>query len=453
MNRPQNRPSEEKKAHETHPDARWLAYRSLLRSRKEEIFINQELDRTIRAYALDGVDRSFYTALTYGVTEREITLDYILSFCCSRPLSEIDPEVLTVLRLGAYQILYLTRVPDSAACNTSVELVKQFSRRSAPFVNASLRSLVRKKDHLPSPDEKQNPVLALSVRFAQPQWICQLWLNHFGWDKTLTILQGMDTPPTATLRVHTLRSSRETLLQTLQEQHIAAQPTAVSPDGIRLKDPLAIGNQDFIRAGLCFVQDEASQCCVRALDPQPGETVFDVCAAPGGKSFSIALMMENRGIVRSFDLHEKKVQQIRSGAEHLGLSIIHAESADAMIFRSEFESVADRVLCDVPCSGLGVIAKKPDLRKKTPESIAHLPETQYRILCNASHYLKPGGTLVYSTCTLNPVENEQVVQRFLASHPHFYQAEAPRTWLPDGNLPPQQRTDGFFYAKLLQKIH
>ena len=428
-------------------DARSAAYRSLLRWERDRKYANLEIDAAIRSFGLEGRERRFFTTLVYGVIERQITLDYYLDLLVSRPYGALEDGVRMLLRLGAYQILYLDRVPDSAAVSTSVELAKRFLHRGTEgFVNGVLRNLIRRRDLLPLPADEE---ALLSVRYACPAWLVRLWRTDYGNEKAEALLAASLRHPGLTLRVNTLKTTRNGLIARLTEEGIPCRPTALSPDGIRLDSPTTPSELTALTEGLCFIQDEASQLCVSVLGARPGETVLDLCACPGGKSFGIAMSMEDRGRLFSFDLHESKLSLVRSGAERLGIGCLTASARDGRDPDPAFFGAADRVLCDVPCSGLGVIAKKPDLRHKDPAEIAPLPEIQYRILSSGAVSVRPGGVLVYSTCTLNRRENEAVADRFLAEHPDFSPSGE---GMPFGReritlFPDEGETDGFFIAR------
>jgi 16S rRNA (cytosine967-C5)-methyltransferase len=254
-------------------------------------------------------------------------------------------------------------------------------------------------------------------------------------------MQALDKPAPTVLRVNTLKTDRTALISEITDAGIKAIPSEQTDDGIILPEGGAIASLNAMNEGKCFVQDDASRLCVAALDPKEGETVFDLCACPGGKSFAAAIAMKNSGVIRSFDLHESKLPLITDGAKRLGIDIITAQATDSSQPITELFESADRVLCDVPCSGFGTVAKKPDLRNKTPESVRDLPSLQLKILENGAKYVKKGGVLVYSTCTVMRAENEGNVEAFLALHPEFT-LELSRTLLPD------EGTDGFFFARM-----
>lgn len=391
---------------------REVAINTLIKCEKDGRYSNIELDTSIKKYNLTGVDRSFFTALVYGVIERRITLDYILKHFSHIPLEKLDIFILNIMRLGTYQILYMTRVPDSAACNESVEQAKQRSNSgAAAYVNAVLREIVRHKNKLPCPSVKDGLTRYLSITHSLPEWLCDMWRKMYGDDRTEKIAEAVNRHTYMTIRVNTLKLATDRLLSDLVKRGIRAESSPVS-NGITLKNDVPVHDLP-IAEGHCYVQDISSQLCVETLEPLPGETIIDTCASPGGKSFTCALLMKNKGNIFSFDISNKKLSLIEDGAKKLGIGIIKTAIQDGTKTNGAYINTADRVLCDVPCSGLGVIARKPDLRYKTPDDLKRLPEIQYNILNTASAYVKSGGILVYSTCTLNVNENEKVAERFI----------------------------------------
>lgn len=418
--------------------ARTLAHRSLMGLEKSGRYSNLEVNSAIMHSELSEADRGLYTKLVYGVTERRITIDYIISEYSSKPLGELDEDVKTALRLGIYQLLWLDRVPDHSAVDESVGLV---SRQKRGFVNAVLRSFLRggKKYLLP---DKTDYTEYLSVKYSVPMPLVELFMGCAG-DEIEDLLLAMNREPHIGLRVNRLKITADEAISKTGGRLSEIAPDVVIVD--TLDDTVKQGLSD----GLWFVQDEASRITSAAVGAKAGELVVDTCACPGGKSFSMAIDMENSGTVRSFDLHKNKLSLIVSGAEKLGITIIDTAERDARQPLSEIVGKADRVLCDAPCSGLGVIAKKPDIRYKNIADVNKLPEIQYGVLCGASKYVKDGGVLVYSTCTINKAENEDVVKKFLAENTDFKLEEDP--YLPCGMrtfLPHRDGCDGFFAAKM-----
>ncbi len=418
-------------------DPRKIAYDVLVRCASAEQYSNIALDTAIKRSDLTSPDRGLLTALVYGVIERQITLDAIIDSLTDRKNEDISPDVRTLLRLGLYQLAYLDRVPDHAAVNETVNMA---GKRSRGFVNAILRAFIRSGKEIPIPQKETDVIGYLSVKYSFCQALCSTFVEHFGLERTEELFAAFGEQPDLTLRTNTLRISREALVGKIGEQGIRALPTTASEVGIRVCDKSPVAELYGFGEGLFFVQDEASQLCVKALDAKEGMRVLDACACPGSKSFGAAIDMNNVGEVVSCDLHRNKLSLVESGAARLGISILTTEERDARNTKEEWLGAFDRVFCDVPCSGFGVFAKKPELRYKDPAASAALPDIQLAILKNASSYLKEGGKLVYSTCTLLPEENEENVSRFLAENNNFILIEQ-RTLYPDVD-----GTDGFFYA-------
>lgn len=411
-------------------------------------YSNIALDAAIEQSGVSGADRGLLTTLVYGVIEHKITLDYQIDKMASLAPSKIEASVRNALRLGLYQLIYLDRIPDHAAINESVELV---NKRSKGFVNALLRSFVRAEKKIRLPDEN-NVSKYLSVKYSVSEEICERFCHHFGRERTEAIFSAMNEAPSMTLRVNTLKISRQELLTLLSEKEIEAEMTGLSEVGIKLSDKIPYSQIPGEADGLWFVQDEASQLCSATLGAKKGDLIIDCCAAPGGKSFSLAMDMENKGEIRAFDLHENKLSLIRCGAERLGIDIIRAEEKDGRKFDESFQNFADKILCDVPCSGLGVIAKKPDIRYKELSDIDRLPEIQLSIAENNLKYLKKGGIMVYSTCTVLPSENEENIKILMEKHPEISLVPFEIGGIKsDGMLtlyPDKHGSDGFFIAKL-----
>ncbi len=459
---------------------RALALNTLLAVERGQ-YGNIAVDTALKRSPLSEPDRHLYTALVYGVLERKTTLEYLLTKFSSRPIEELDETVRLALCMGLYQLIYLDRVPDHAALDETVSLV---SRKVSGYVNAVLRAYLRFEASLPRlPDGSRAPrenklgapadwsarfpdltdsIELMAVCCGVPVSLCKTFAEALGYEKALSVLTAFGIKPPMTVRVNTLRGTPETLAAALTAEGITAAPALYAPHALRVPEGALTATKAFAD-GDFFIQDEASQLCVAVLDARPGDVVADTCACPGSKSFGIALSMENRGEVHAFDLHKSKLSLITGGAERLGLSIVTAEERDARSPDPDLLGKCDRVLCDVPCSGLGVIAKKPEIRHKDLTESARLPAIQAAILEASAGYLKPGGVLVYSTCTVLPAENGRVVTEFLSAHPEFEPLDftfsakdgsvadivsegGMVTLYPDGN-----RTDGFFIARLRRK--
>ncbi|MBE6588626.1 MAG: 16S rRNA (cytosine(967)-C(5))-methyltransferase RsmB [Ruminococcaceae bacterium] len=418
-------------------DARRIAASVLDRCEAADGYSNIALDTAIKRHALSDVDRAFLTALVYGVLERRLTLDACIDSLTSGRVGDISPEVRTALRLGLYQMAFMDRVPDHAAVNESVSMVP---RRARGFVNAILREFSRRGKTFPCPAREDRPVSYLSVKYSFSESIAARFLAAYGMERTEALFSAFSKEPPLTLRVNTLRVTRDELMETYASSGIRAEKTAGSEGGIRILDKIPVTQLYGFSEGFFFVQDEASQLAVRALDARVGMRVLDTCACPGSKSFGVAIDMEDRGEVLSCDLHANKLSLVSAGASRLGITSIRTLAADARVTREELVGSFDRVLCDVPCSGFGVFSKKPELRYKDATHSDALPAIQSDILENASRYVKDGGRLIYSTCTLLPAENGENVAKFLSRHAEFSLLEE-RTLYPDTDM-----TDGFYFA-------
>ena len=418
--------------------ARRIAADLLVRIEKDGAYSTLSLREALRNASLpDERDAALVTRLVYGVTERRITLDYNLALYLKQPLRKLPPQVLASLRLGAYQILFSDQIPAPAAVNESVTLARQcgFSY-AAGLVNAVLRRIAAAGLVLPNETDRAR---YLSVLYSAPIWLVTLFSDAYGPERAQAVLASFLEPRPVFIRHNALKCTVDALRNAFHAAGFSMKETP-TPGAYQLT-----GSGDFTRLpafsdGWFFVQDLSSQRCAAALDAQPGETVIDCCAAPGGKTFSSAIRMENRGRIIACDLYPQKTRLIENGAKRLGITIVETVCCDAGTLPERF-SAADKVLCDVPCSGLGVIGRKPEIRYKEPGELAALPETQLYIVSRCSSLVKPGGTLVYSTCTLNPAENEDVCAAFLRAHPAFAPAGETVTCFPD-----ETGGDGFFIA-------
>ncbi len=413
-----------------------------------EEYINLTIGRACET--LSDTDRRFLTALLYGTVERLITLDYHIGALAKR--SELDPTTRDILRLGLYELLYM-HTPPHAAVNECVKLAR--NRGEAGFVNGVLRAAARAPEALLPPPREKNPARHLSVAYSVPLRTVRLLLDIFG-EETEAFLAAVNTPRGITLRVNTTRTTREALLSTLAEAGVYATPSPFTKSGILLTESHPPRTLPGWEDGLFYIQDEASQIAVEALGAEAGMTVVDLCACPGGKSFGAACEMHNTGKLCSRDLHPSKLSLIEDGAARLGITIIETAAHDASSPEKALVGKADRVICDVPCSGLGVLSKKADLRYKDTEAAERLPVLQREILETAALCVKPGGVVLYSTCTVNPAENQGVTEAFLADHPEFDACgfTVGSLTAPSGHLslyPHIHHTDGFYIAKLKRR--
>jgi 16S rRNA (cytosine967-C5)-methyltransferase len=384
----------------------------------------------------------------------------ILSFS-KIPFEKIESEILHILRLGLYQILFLSRTPSSAAVNESVELAKRTrGKGGAGFVNAVLRSAVRQKDEIRYPEMSENPALHISVVQSHPLWLVRRWIEEMGAEETLRICKFNNQISPLTLRTNTLKIDRKDLIERFKEKGFKPAPTTYSEEGIVLRDPPPTSELPFIKEGLYIIQDEASQLVTSILDPKPGERILDACSAPGGKTTHMAQKMENRGEIAAFDVSKGKLDLVEESCQRLGIKIvktIKGNAAERLLIPQGIKY--DRILADVPCSGFGTLRRNPDLKwRRGEKDIKRLSELQFSILSHLSVYLKKGGIFVYSTCTVFHEENEDVVEKFLEGRPEFKLDEMDK-FLPEKlypfiqgrylkTFPPRDRMDGFFIARM-----
>lgn len=410
------------------------------------------LNRVLRQAKLNEPDRRLATELVNGAVKARGTLDFILGHTVSRPLQKLEPLIRCILHLGLYQIFYLDRIPDSAACNESVNLAKKFSHKGADkFVNGVLRGSLRQKGLLQDRIQKD-----VSLRLCHPQWLVQRWQKMFGGEETEALCRWDNEPANLCLRVNTVMTARDAFLQDLREMGCEGDVSRWCPDGIVLaRSPgLPVLLQAFPHS--FYVQDESSMLPAMLLQPAAGEQILDMCAAPGGKSTHMAAMMDNKGQVTACDIYPHKLKLIEENAKRLKLVNIKTEQQDGTVLREEWTEAFDRVLADVPCSGLGVLRRRAEARwNKTEKDLQEFPPLQYKILENASRYVKPGGILVYSTCTLEDQENRKQTERFLQVHRDWKQPGFPhprtREVVKELQLYPQRDGVDGFYITVLQK--
>jgi 16S rRNA (cytosine967-C5)-methyltransferase len=434
----------------------------LLQIRKEGSFADQLIDRELANGALSGPDRGLFAELVFGVLRRQGTLDHILTGLLDQPLVKLEPVVLILLRVGLYQLIYLDRIPESAAVNESVNLAKQLLPRASGLINAVLRNYLRHKDTITFPDPVAAPAASIAARHSHPAWLVKLWFSQLGEEETERLAEASSRQAPLTLRANTLRVTRDDLIHRFSTNGIDVSPCRFSPHGILVEGRHHIPGLPGFREGLFVVQDEASQMAALLLDPQAGERVLDACAAPGGKATHLAQLMDNRGALTAMDKSGSKLTLIRETTARLGISIIRTMAGD-LLNRSLFPpDTFDRVLLDAPCSGLGVIRRNPESKwRLTSDDITRLAGNQKALLRNAFRLLKPGGVLLYSTCSTGVVENDSVVEDFLSRNsdcvledlneifPGYGELFTPRGMLR--TWPHRHAMDGFFGARLRKR--
>ena len=400
--------------------ARQIAFEILLKIEKDKAYSNLAIDSAVKAFCPDSTDCAFISRLVYGVTERKITLDYIISGCLSQPISKLKKEVLVILRLGTYQLVFSDKIPASAAVNESVKLAKNNKCGFATgLVNAVLRKVAN--DGFTIPEDTDN-VKRISVLYSAPEELVKFLSYHYGESNAEEFLKAALQPKKIIIRVNTVKTTPEELKYLLEKEGVGVSETSV-PNAFQINVNKAVYELESYKKGLFHVEDISSQLCIEALAPFENCTMIDVCAAPGGKSFTAAEYMNNKGVLYSCDIYESRTDLIKEGAERLGLDCIKPFVNDASQFNENFHK-ADRVLCDVPCSGMGIISKKPEIKYKKLDDIKELLPIQRKILETASKYVKNGGRLVYSTCSVNPNENRKICDAFLKEHPEFTSVKA-----------------------------
>lgn len=434
--------------------ARDTALKVLIACRTHGAWADAALKAQLARDQLSPQDAALCSRMVYGVTQNRLLLDFYLAAYCSQKPDHLQPPLLDILRLGAYQILFLDKVPDRAAVSEAVELAKRSGRgQAAGLVNAVLRKLSQNKNALP-PIPDRDEAKFLSIRYSHPKWLVKRLLELLGREEAEAFLAADNTAAPLTVQVNPLKTTPEALTAELEALGVRVTPHAWVPGCLELSGTGDLTALEPFQAGHFLVQDGAAALAARAAAVTPGQRVLDVCAAPGGKSFGSAFAMEDRGKILACDLHENKLKRIQDGARRLGLTSICIAAADGREFRPEWEAAFDTVLVDAPCSGLGIIRKKPDTRYKKADDLFTLPVVQQAILDNACRYVKPGGVLVYSTCTILPEENQQVTDAFLAQHRDFSREDLPlpdQAGQADGQVtlwPHRHDTDGFYICRM-----
>lgn len=435
--------------------ARESALNVLKNCRAEGGWANGLLKEQLSRDRLDRRDAALATRLAYGVLQNRALLDHYLQQLLTGRLKDLRPVLRDILHLGLYQLLFLDKIPDSAAVNESVDLAKRYCKKqknAAPLVNGVLRNAVRSRDTLAAPTD-------LATKYSHPAGLVALFKSYVGEDRLEAMLKANNAAPDTVVQVNTLKTTAAKLLLRLEGEGVEAQPHGWMENCLVLKNTGSIEKLPSFLDGDFYVQDAAARLAVDCAGiPEGDYLVTDCCAAPGGKSFAAAIRLGGRGRIVSSDVHEHKVPLMVKGAERLGFGNMHPRHFDATVFDPELEGKVDFALVDVPCSGYGIIRKKPDIREKDPDTMRELPALQLEILRNQARYVRPGGVLIYSTCTLVRRENEGVVEKFLKDHPEFHLEPLPLPAEFEENttgmlalVPGEHDTDGFFIARLRRK--
>ena len=448
---------EEHKVIDLYQGVRGLAVKILNRVERTDAYLDKLLDNELRNAELNGPDKALLYEIVHGVTRWEGRLDWILNGFYKGQFSKAIPNLKNGLRVALYQILFLDRIPDHAAVNEAVEFVKKLQgQKPADLTNAILRNIIRNKNSIRYPDPNEDIIGYLSAYYSHPAWMVKRYLERFGREDTEKLLNANNEKPYLTLRINAIKTNPQEFKNLLQQVNLKFRPGKFLPEFVQLQNLTNITAWEYFVKGYFNIQDESAGLAVRLLAVAPGMNVLDMCAAPGGKTAYLGSLMNNQGSITALDRYEGRLKLVRKNNERLGLTCVTTIESDAL----EFESKPfDRVLADVPCSGSGTLSKKPDIKwKKDIFDLRKMSEIQLKLIAKASTLVKPGGVLVYSTCSIEPEENIEVVKKFLESHPNFKLESAKgkvEDTLVDENgciqtLPQKHQMDGAFAAKLIR---
>lgn len=428
-------------------NARKIAYDIIYDVKYNKAYSNISINKAFNKNTIDNREKGFVTELVYGTLSRLIYLDYQIEQFLDMRASKLSKQAKTVLEMGFYQLEFMDSVSDFASVDESVKLIKKVDNRSAGIINAVMRKRV-KEGKIEYTDKISDKAKSLSIEFSISEYIARRFLKIYKEEFTRQLLSSMLEKPSLFIRLNKLRSTEAELFENLEQQGIYSKKNDIIDSAYEISGMKNIGSNPLFVKGGFVIQDLSSMIAVKALNPLPGDTVLDICSAPGGKSFYIADLMENKGQLDSMDISEHKIQMLKKRAVELGVDIINARVMDATVFNEEMTNRYDKILVDAPCSGFGIIRRKPEIRYKSYEDVNQLPEIQYQILSNASKYLKDTGSLVYSTCTLEKKENIEIVDKFLENNKDFHLEEEPKELYPHIH-----NTDGFFIAKFKKDIN
>lgn len=432
-------------------NSRYLAYKILYEIETKKTFSTEVIDRYFSTFEIDQRDKSLVNKIVYGILENKFLLDYYIENISSTDLKKIDQEILIILRIGIYQILFLDKIPDSAAVNEAVKVTKKVNFKAKGFVNGVLRNFLRKKESITL--DNLNGEEHLRVKYSHPKWLINYYKNNIEDYAVENILKFNNSHSDQYIRVNTLKITRDELINRLKENNAICEPSTLTKDGVRIinLNGFDLVDNELFEDGLFYIQDDASILVSEILAPAPGEFIIDTCASPGGKTTHIAQLMKNKGHVLARDVSKHKLNFIEENLQRLAIEIVDLEVFDATEEDLDNYMSADRVLVDAPCSGLGIINKLPDIRyNKTPSDLDDLSDLQYKILENSSKLVKEQGTLVYSTCTVGPKENIEVIEKFLYNNKDFRIEQINKEDFLQ-IIPGKQNTDGFFICKLTRQ--
>jgi 16S rRNA (cytosine967-C5)-methyltransferase len=448
--------------------AREIAMNVLTKVEQERAYSNLLLNQSLQMYKLERIDASLTTEIVYGTIQRLNTIDYFLNRFVQKGLTKLEPWVRSLLRLSFYQLYYLDKIPEHAAVHEAVAIAKRKGHQGiSGMVNGVLRNVIRNKADLKVPDHL-SAVERIALEHSHPQWMVSRWIKQYGEKTAEDICRSNNEPPRVSVRVNTMRHDPQSMAKLMAHNGLSVRRSALSPSGIIVEGSGNMALTDWYKEGDISIQDESSMLVAEVVRPEPGMEVLDCCAAPGGKTAHMAEKMKDRGVIYAVDIHPHKQKLIQEQAARLGLGIVETVIHDAQSLPDRFaDGSFDRILLDAPCSGLGVIRRKPDLKWNKEESeIADISQLQYDILCSVQRLLRADGILVYSTCTIEYEENQGLIQKFLGAHPEFELETALDELLPDEGgeasrrsslpgtiqiLPHDFHSDGFFIARLRKK--
>lgn len=443
------------------PGSRELALQILYQVNEEGAYANLALDKALFPCTwLDPRDRGFITEIVYGSVKNRGKLDYVLNQFASTKVNKMDKWTRNLLRMSLYQILFLDKVPDSASVNEAVKLAKHYGHVDK-FVNAVLRNILRGMDKIQWPDKAENPVEYLMVQYSFPQWMVERFIRQYGLEDAERLCEWYNQPAAMWIRTNTLKTTRTELKQILEKEGLAVTESRHTPEGLKIENAVNLHKLKAFQHGLFTVQDESSMLVALAAEPMPGQRVLDVCSAPGGKSTHMAQLMKNKGTIYACDIHKHRLDLIAENCKRLGITNVELVQQDGTKLTKRWQEPFDVVLCDVPCSGLGVLGRRADARwAKESEDISGLCKIQKKILEEAAQLVVPGGTLIYSTCTIAPEENQEMVEAFIKEHPEYELDETlTDCWLDIDKddtgyvqfLPFVDDMDGFFIARMMRR--
>ena len=436
--------------------AREIAFKILCDIEENNNYSNIAINKHFKNYQMTNQDRGLATELIYGVVENKYYLDYIIDKLSKIKTQKLSTYVKILLRMGIYQIAFLNSISDYAAVNETVNLIKKYDKRSSGFVNAILRNIIRNKEEVLNVDIENDDIMYLSTKYSYSPWMIKNFINSFGKDFTEDLIEANNEKPSIYLRTNTLKITRDELIEKLKESGLKVYKVSMVDEAIKVENLKDIENNELFKEGLFTIQDISSMIASKVLNPKENSMALDVCSAPGGKTTHIATLMKNTGKVISRDVFEHKLKLINNTVNRLGLTNVEVQNFDASILDENSIDKFDYVLADVPCSGLGIIRRKPEIKFKEASELSGLPDIQSKILNNASKYVKENGTLIYSTCTIHDEENINVVEQFLKENKNFELVPIENINIDLDNqekgyikiYPNIHGMDGFFIAKL-----